>query len=225
MREGPRVYVERIDVVGNTTTQDYVIRRELRIAEGDAYNRVLVDRSKIEVKRLDFFKTVDIDQLPGSAPDRTVLRVKVQEQPTGELSLGAGYSSVDQLLLDVGISQHNFRGTGQDVSLRASVGSLRRQIDFRFTEPRFLGRDLRGGVDLFSYRYDYTQYSGFLSESTRGGPATRLPAEPQHLPLYPLPAAQRPGGGGRCELRRGHHLAVDLRPARPATSIRWSATR
>ena len=165
VKEGPRVYVERIDIVGNTTTQDYVIRRELRLAEGDAYNRVLVDRSKIEVKRLGFFKTVDVDQTPGSAPDRTVLRVKVQEQPTGELSLGAGYSTVDKLLLDVGISQHNFRGTGQDVSLRASIGSLRRQVDFRFTEPRFLGRDLAAGVDLFSYRFDLTQYSGYESES------------------------------------------------------------
>ncbi len=169
VKEGPRVYVERIDVVGNTTTQDYVIRRELRIAEGDAYNRVLVDRSKIEVKRLSFFKTVDVDQYPGTAPDKTVLRVKVTEQPTGELSLGAGYSTVDQLLLDVGISQHNFRGTGQDVSLRASIGSLRRQVDFRFTEPRFLGRDLAGGVDLFSYRYDFSQYSGYISESNGGG--------------------------------------------------------
>ena len=169
VKEGPRVYVERIDVVGNTTTQDYVIRRELRLAEGDAYNRVLVDRSKIEVKRLGFFKTVDVDESPGSAPDRTVLRVKVQEQPTGELSFGAGYSTVDQLLLDVGISQHNFRGVGQDVSLRASVGSLRRQIDFRFTEPRFLGRDLAAGVDLFSYRYDFSQFAGYTSESNGGG--------------------------------------------------------
>ena len=169
VKEGPRVYIERIDIVGNTTTQDYVIRRELRLAEGDAYNRVLVDRSKIDVKRLGFFKTVDVDQTPGSAPDRTVLRVKIQEQPTGELSLGAGYSTVDQLLLDVGISQHNFRGTGQDVSLRASIGSLRRQIDFRFTEPRFLGRDLAAGVDLFSYRYDFTQYSGYESETNGAG--------------------------------------------------------
>ncbi len=168
VREGPRVYVERIDVVGNTATQDYVIRRELSLAEGDAYNRVLVDRSKLGVKRLDFFKTVDIDQLPGSAPDRTALRVKVQEQPTGQLSLGAGYSSVDKLLLDVGIEQNNFRGTGQSVSLRASVGSLRQQIDFRFTEPRFAGRNIRAGFDLFSYRYDFTDYSGFASASYGG---------------------------------------------------------
>ncbi|CAN5323408.1 outer membrane protein assembly factor BamA [soil metagenome] len=168
VREGPRVYIERIDIIGNTQTQDAVIRREMRLSEGDAYNRVLVDRSKIEVKRLDFFKTVDVDQVPGSAPDKTVLRVKVQEQPTGELSFGAGYSSVDQLLLDVGVSQHNFRGSGQDVRIRASVGSLRRQLDFSYTEPRFGGRDLRAGLDLFSYRYNFSQYAGFDSESTGG---------------------------------------------------------
>jgi len=165
VKEGPRVYVERIDIVGNTVTLDHVIRREISIAEGDAYNRVLVDRSKTEIKRLDFFKTVDIEQLPGSAGDKTILRVKVQEQPTGELSFGAGYSSVDQLLLDVGVSQHNFRGRGQDLRLRASVGSLRQQIDLAFTEPRFLDRDLRAGIDIYSYRYDYSNQAGFNSES------------------------------------------------------------
>jgi outer membrane protein insertion porin family len=165
VKEGPRVYIERIDIVGNTVTLDHVIRREISLAEGDAYNRVLVDRSKTEIKRLDFFKTVDIEQLPGSAADMTILRVKVQEQPTGELSFGAGYSSVDQLLLDVGVSQHNFRGRGQDVRLRASVGSLRQQIDLAFTEPRFLGRDLRAGFNLYSYRYDYSTQAGFNSES------------------------------------------------------------
>lgn len=168
VKEGPRVYVERIDIVGNTRTLDPVIRREMRLAEGDAYNRVLVDRSKTEIKRLDFFKTVDIEQIPGSAADKTILRVKVQEQPTGELSFGAGYSSVDRLLLDVGISEKNFRGRGQDLRLRASVGSLRQQVDFSYTEPRFQGRDLRAGFSLYSYRYDYTTYSGFNSESLGG---------------------------------------------------------
>ena len=165
VKEGPRVYIERIDIVGNTVTLDHVIRREISLAEGDAYNRVLVDRSKTEIKRLDFFKTVDIDQLPGSAADKTILRVKVQEQPTGELSFGAGYSSVDQLLLDVGVSQHNFRGRGQDIRIRASVGSLRQQVDFAFTEPRFLDRDLRAGFDLYTYRYDYSAQAGFNSQA------------------------------------------------------------
>ena len=161
IKEGPRVYVERIDIVGNTQTLDPVIRQELRLAEGDAYNRVLVDRSKTELRRLGFFKTVDITQIAGSAPDKTILQVKVQEQPTGELSFGAGYSSVDRLLLDIGISQKNFRGTGDDVRIRASVGSLRQQIDFSYTNPRFQGRDLRVGYDIGYSRFDYTNVSGF----------------------------------------------------------------
>ena len=175
IREGPRVYIERIDIVGNTRTIDPVVRNQLRLAEGDAYNRVLVDRSKLEVRRLGFFKTVDIEQLPGSAPDRTVLQVKVEEQPTGELSFGAGYSSFDKLMLDIGISEHNFRGRGQDVRLRASVGSLRRQLDFSFTEPRFMGRDLRAGVDLFSYKFDYSSQTGYTTNTIGGGARLGFP--------------------------------------------------
>jgi outer membrane protein insertion porin family len=175
VREGPRVYVERIDVIGNTRTLDQVIRRELLIAEGDAYNRVLSDRSVTELKRLNFFKTVEIEQIPGGAPDRNTLRVRVEEQPTGELSFGAGYSSVDKLLLDVGISEHNFRGRGQDVRLRISAGSRRRQIDAAFTEPRFLGRDLRGGINLYSYTYDFSEQTGFETKSIGGGLSLGFP--------------------------------------------------
>ncbi|OYX31306.1 MAG: outer membrane protein assembly factor BamA [Caulobacterales bacterium 32-69-10] len=169
IREGQRVYVDRIDIVGNTRTIDKVVRRELRIAEGDAYNRVLVDRSVTEVKRLNFFKTVEISQIPTGQADRTALRVQVEEQPTGELSFGAGYSSVDKLLLDVGVSEHNFRGRGQDVRLRASVGSLRQQLDASFTEPRFLGRDLRGGINAYSYRFNFANQAGFTTKSVGAG--------------------------------------------------------
>jgi outer membrane protein insertion porin family len=165
VREGPRVYIERIDIVGNTVTADKVIRRELRLAEGDAYNRVLVDRSKIGIKRLDFFKTVDITNTPGSAPDKTVLQVKVLEQPTGQLSVGAGYSSLERLMLDFGVSQQNFRGQGQDVRFRAQIGQLSKNIDLAFTEPRFLDRDLRAGIDAFSTSYDYSNYAGFAEAS------------------------------------------------------------
>lgn len=161
VKEGPRVYVDRIDIVGNTQTLDYVIRREMSVVEGDAYNRALVDRSKRQVRSLGFFKDVDITETPGSAPDRTNLQVKVEEQPTGELSFSAGYSSVDQLVLDLGITQRNFRGRGQDVRARVSVGSLRQQLDFSFTEPRFLGRDVSAGVDVYGYRYDLSDYSAY----------------------------------------------------------------
>jgi outer membrane protein insertion porin family len=161
VREGPRVYVDRIDIVGNTQTLDYVIRRELSVVEGDAYNRALVDRSRRQIRALGFFKEVEITETPGSAPDRTALQVQVEEQPTGELSFSAGYSSVDQLVLDLGITQRNFRGRGQDVRARVSVGSLRQQLDFSFTEPRFLGRDVAAGVDLYGYRYDLSDYSAY----------------------------------------------------------------
>jgi outer membrane protein insertion porin family len=166
VREGPRVYVDRIDIVGNTRTLDYVVRRELNIAEGDAYNRVLVDRSKNQIKALGFFKDVTIDDTPSSAPDRTTLQVKVEEQPTGELSFSAGYSSIDKLVLDVGITERNFRGRGENVRARVSAGSLRQEVNFSFTEPRFLGRNLGAGFDLYSYKYDFSQQAAYDSRST-----------------------------------------------------------
>ena len=166
VKEGPRVYVGRIDVVGNTRTLDYVIRRELLLAEGDAYNRVLVDRSKLQVKSLGFFKDVDVTQVPGDAPDRTNLQVKVTEQPTGELSFSAGYSSVDRLVTDIGVSERNFGGRGQDVRAEVSIGSLRQQVNLAFTEPKFLNRNLSAGIDAYTFRYDFTQYAGYESDST-----------------------------------------------------------
>jgi len=169
VKEGPRVYIDRIDIIGNTRTLDYVVRRELNVAEGDAYNRVLVDRSRNQVRALGFFKDVTIEETPGSAPDRTGLQVKVEEQPTGELSFSAGYSSVDQLVLDLGVTERNFRGRGQNVRARISVGSLRQQVDFSFTEPRFMGRDLQAGLDLYSYRYDLTDFSAYKTTTIGGG--------------------------------------------------------
>ncbi len=168
VKEGPRVYVDRIDIVGNTRTLDPVIRRELQVTEGDAYNRVLVDRSKNQVRSLGFFKDVDITQTPGSAPDRTGLQVKVTEQPTGELSFSAGYSSIDRLVLDLGVSERDFRGRGQDLRAEASIGSLRQQISLSFTEPRFLGRNLSAGSDLYVTKYDFSQYAGYNTSSIGG---------------------------------------------------------
>jgi outer membrane protein insertion porin family len=165
VNEGPRVYVNRIDIVGNTQTLDYVVRREMNLVEGDAYNRALVDRSKNNIRALGFFKDVNITEIPTANPDRTDLQVKVEEQPTGELSFSAGYSSVDQLVLDLGVTQRNFRGRGQDLRARVSVGSYRQQIDLSFTEPRFLNRNLRAGVDLYSYKYDLSQYQAYQTAS------------------------------------------------------------
>lgn len=175
INEGPRVYVDRIDVVGNTQTLDYVIRRELNLAEGDAYNRALVDRSRNQIRGLGFFKEVEITETPGSAPDRTGLQVKVEEQATGELSFSAGYSSVDQLVIDLGITQRNFRGRGQNVRARVSLGSIRQTVDFSFTEPRFLGRDLAAGLDAYYYKYDLTDYSAYQTETVGIGARLRFP--------------------------------------------------
>jgi outer membrane protein insertion porin family len=165
VKEGPRVYIGRIDIVGNNQTLDYVIRRQLSVSEGDAYNRALVDRSKQSVRSLGFFKDVDITNTPGDAPDRTNLLVKVTEQPTGQLSFSAGYSSVDKIVTDVGISQSNFRGRGETLSARASVGSLQQLVDLSFTEPHWLGRDLTAGYDIYYQRYDFTEQADYISES------------------------------------------------------------
>ncbi|MGH7026966.1 outer membrane protein assembly factor BamA [Brevundimonas sp.] len=169
LKEGQRVYIDRINVVGNTQTLDSVIRRELMVGEGDAFNRSLVERSRNNLRALGFFKDVKIEETRGSAPDRTVVNVTVEEQPTGELSVGAGFSSVDSFVLNLGVTQRNFRGRGQNVVARAEWGSLRQQIDFRFTEPKFMGRDLRAGFDLFHTRYDLSEYSSYDYRSTGGG--------------------------------------------------------
>jgi len=165
VKEGPRVYIDRIDIVGNTTTLDYVIRRQLNVAEGDAYNRVLVDRSKNNIKALGFFKDVDITNRPAAAPDRTDLQVKVTEQPTGQLSFSAGYSSVDGVIGDVGISQTNFRGRGQDLRFRVEAGSLQQQVDLSFTEPHFLDRDLHAGWDIYAQKYNFSQQTSYNTAS------------------------------------------------------------
>lgn len=163
--EGPRVYIDRINIVGNTQTLDRVIRRELRISEGDAFNRILLDRSKNRVKALGYFKEVEIDEVPTDEPDRTVVNVKVQEQPTGELSFAAGFSSVDSYLIDLSASQRNLRGRGQTVVARVSASSRQKVVDLQFTEPRFLDRNLSAGIDAFVSTQDFSDYAQFKSES------------------------------------------------------------
>jgi len=169
VREGQRVYIDRINIVGNTATIDPVIRRELMVTEGDAFNRALIERSRNNLRALGFFKDVKIEETRGSAPDRTVVNVTVEEQPTGELSVGAGFSSVDSFVLNLGVTQRNFRGRGQNIVARAEWGSYRQTLDFRFTEPKFLGRDLGAGFDLFHSRYDFQSESSFDYRSTGAG--------------------------------------------------------
>ncbi|MDJ0512639.1 MAG: outer membrane protein assembly factor BamA [Methyloceanibacter sp.] len=166
--EGPRVYIERINIVGNYRTEDQVIRRQFRLAEGDAYNRLLIEAARKRLRSLGFFKTVDIQTEPGSAPDRVVVNVVVVEQPTGEFSFGVGYSTVEGVIGDVSISERNLMGRGQFVRLGLS-GSLERfQIDFSFTEPAFLGRNIAAGFDIFHKEVDLTDVASFRQRDTGG---------------------------------------------------------
>ncbi|WP_022697770.1 outer membrane protein assembly factor BamA [Euryhalocaulis caribicus] len=170
--EGPRVYIERIEIVGNERTLDRVIRREMQLVEGDAFNRILLDRSRNRIRALGFFEEVEIEETAGTMDDRTIVQVGVTEQPTGELSFGAGFSSVDAFLFDLQVSERNLRGRGQFLRFRISASSRRQTIDIRFTEPRFLGRNLAAGFDLFSIRTDFSDEANFESQST--GAALRV---------------------------------------------------
>ena len=159
--EGPRIYIERINVIGNDRTKDYVIRREFRLAEGDAFNGMLVDRAKKRLQGLGIFKNVEVKRRPGSAPDRVVLDVEITEQSTGELSFGAGYSTSEGVIGDVSITERNLFGNGQYLRLGLAGSFERLQVDLSFTEPRFLDRNLAAGFDLFYKQLDYQQVAGF----------------------------------------------------------------
>ncbi|WP_244444298.1 outer membrane protein assembly factor BamA [Lutibaculum baratangense] len=169
VEEGARAYVERINIRGNTRTLDRVIRREFDFAEGDAYNVVLLDRAKRRLEALRYFKTVNITREPGSAPDRIVINVEVEEQPTGELSLGGGYSTSDGFLADVSITERNLLGRGQQLRVAGAMGERTQSVDVSFTEPYFLGRRLAAGIDGF-YRYrEYDDNSTYESKTVGGG--------------------------------------------------------
>ncbi len=167
--DAPRVYIDRINIVGNTRTRDEVIRREFRLSEGDAFNRVLADRSRTRIRALGFFRDVTIQEDPGSAPDRTVLTVTVTEQPTGELALGAGYSSQQGLLLDFSYTERNLFGRGQFLRASVSIGTYQKDYDFRFTEPYFLGRQLAAGFLVYKVITDFTDQIGYISDVTATG--------------------------------------------------------
>ncbi|MDQ0447601.1 outer membrane protein insertion porin family [Methylobacterium aerolatum] len=161
VEDGPHVYVERINVRGNTRTRDYVIRRELDFAEGDAYNRVLTDRAERRLNGLGFFKKVRFSNEPGSSPDRVIINIDVEDQPTGSFSVAGGYSTQDGIIGEVSVSESNFLGRGQYVRLAGTGGQYSRGVDFSFTEPYFLGYRLAAGFDAF-YKYsDLTRYSRY----------------------------------------------------------------
>lgn len=168
VNEGQKVYVERIDISGNVRTLDEVIRREFRIAEGDAFNTALLRRSQQRLRNLGFFESVDVKTEQGSAPDKVVIKTKVVEKSTGELSFGAGFSTQDGVLGDVRLRERNFLGKGQDLSASLLLSQRTQSADISFTEPYFLDRDLAAGFDLFQTRTNFEQQSSFDQTSTGG---------------------------------------------------------
>ncbi|MBL8654640.1 MAG: outer membrane protein assembly factor BamA, partial [Alphaproteobacteria bacterium] len=145
VQEGPRVYVERVNIVGNVRTIDKVIRREMQLVEGDALNNAKIRRSRERIRALGYFERVDITNTPGDAPDKSVVNVEVQEKSTGEVSFGVGYSSADGPLFDTSIRERNLLGRGQDIRLGGTISGRRQQIDFSFTQPYFLDREMAAG--------------------------------------------------------------------------------
>ena len=168
LEEGPHAYIERINIRGNTKTRDYVIRREFDIVEGDAYNHALVDRAERRLKNLGYFKNVKISSEPGSAPDRVVVNVDVEEQSTGEFSFSAGYSTADGVIGEVAVGERNLLGTGDIARASVQYGSRARGFNLSYVEPYFLGQRLALGLDIFAKQTTTASYVSYTS-TTFGG--------------------------------------------------------
>jgi outer membrane protein insertion porin family len=170
--EGPRVYVERIDIQGNTRTKDKVIRREFQLAEGDAFSAEAVRRTKSRLTDLGYFQAVDIQTSPGSVPDKAILTTTVSEKATGELTFGGGYSTDAGALLDIGLSERNLVGTGIAASINGTLAQRRSSIQASVTDPYFLDRNLVAGLDIFFIQTNYLGTEPY--DERRQGFAPRL---------------------------------------------------
>lgn len=174
LRQAPRVYVERVDVNGNTLTQDKVVRREFRLAEGDAFNSLGVARSTARINSLAYFQeNFEVKQVEGSAPDRIVLEANVEEMPTGELQFSAGFSSIEQFILSGSIRQRNFRGRGQTVGLNLNYSQFSRAAQISFTEPYVFDRNISAGLDIYrrdfrSFNFNNFQRNNTFEQATTG---------------------------------------------------------
>ena len=166
--EGARTYIERIEVRGNSRTRDYVIRREFDIAEGDAYNRVLIDRAERRLRNLGYFSEVRIYTEQGSEVDRVIVIVEVVEQPTGEISFGVGYSSGDGVVGDISLNERNFLGRGYNLRVAVGAGTNTQSYEIGFTDPYFLGRRISAGVNVFRRVYEESSFRSYDYESTGG---------------------------------------------------------
>ncbi len=159
--EAPRVYVERVEINGNTLTQDKVIRREFRLSEGDAFNSLQVKRSTNRINSLGYFQEkFEVKQEQGSAPDRVVLKADIEEKPTGELQLSAGFSSIESFILQASVQQRNFRGRGQTVGASVSYSRYSKSAQLSFTEPYVFDRNISFGADIYRRDYNNFNFSG-----------------------------------------------------------------
>jgi outer membrane protein insertion porin family len=163
----PRVYVERIDITGNTTTRDKVIRREFRLNEGDAFNALKVKRSQDRIQSLGFFQErLEVKQSEGSSPDRVVLGVNVEEKPTGQLSLSGGYSSLERFVIQLAVSQNNFMGKGQSLDASVNYSAYSKSVQLGFVDPYFLDKPILLGGQLFRSDYSSFNYVGSNRNTT-----------------------------------------------------------
>ena len=168
IKEGARVFVDKINITGNTRTDDDVIRREFRIAEGDAFNASKIRASRRNVENLDYFSKVDIQTVPSADSNKADINVDVQEKSTGYFNVGVGYSTVNGALVRTGVTENNFQGRGQQLGLDIGVSQRAQDYNINFTEPYFLGRRLSAGVDLFHTSEDYQDEGSYDSTSTGG---------------------------------------------------------
>ncbi len=168
IKEGPRTYVERIDIVGNDRTLDTVIRRELQLFEGDAYNRTLVERARRRLVGLDYFSSVEFKEEPGSAPDKVVLVVEVVEKSTGQISFSVGYSTVETVIGSVSLSERNLFGRGLQAKIDTSLSFKKQSVNFSITEPYFMGKPISMGLDVFANASDNKSASSYTSKQIGG---------------------------------------------------------
>lgn len=236
--EGPRVFVERVNIVGNVRTLDEVIRRQMLLVEGDPFNQAKLKKSEQNLRDLGFFQDVKVETKKGSRPDQAQIDIKVAEQSTGELSLGAGFSTADGPLANVGLRERNFLGKGQDLSFSTTFAGRAKQYDISFTEPAFLDRNLSAGFDIYQVTRDFKRESSY--DFKRKGAALRLgyplaenwgqklhyrfeDSEVQNVdPLASLYIKEQEGSRTTSEI--GHEVAYDTRDSKldPTTGYVFS---
>ncbi len=199
--QGPRSYVERIEIHGNSRTRDYVIRREFDFGEGDPYNKALIDRAERRLRNLNYFKTVKIATRPGSSPDRVVLDVETIDQPTGDINFAGGYGTTDGWLGEVKLSERNFYGTGYDLRASATFGQYARSVNLSASEPYFLGTRVAAGIELFGRQSEATSYQSYGSATYGssvlfGTPLTEQLGVQWRYSLYNQSITLSPNAGG-----------------------------